>query len=208
MGMPVQSESGFQLEGTAPEAYETYLVPTLFAPCAKRLLEVVGVRAGARVVDVACGTGIVGRQAGQLVGSSAAVTGVDVNPAMVDVAARLGPGIDWTVGDAASLPVDDGTVDAWCCQQGLQFVPARAAVLVEARRVLVHGGRIGVAVWCGAADNPAFDAFADALWRPRRWPTWSTGCRRKRGNAWLSRSNVGWTTSPTTRVSWRRCRPG
>ena len=94
--MPLQSESGFQLEGSAPEAYETYLVPTLFAPCAQRLLEAVGVRAGARVVDVVCGTGIVGRQAGQLVGSSGTVTGVDLNPAMVEVAARLGPGIDWS----------------------------------------------------------------------------------------------------------------
>ena len=82
---------------------------------------------------------------------------------MVEVAARLGPRIDWTVGMLATLPVDDGTVDVWCCQQGLQFVPDQAAVLVEARRVLVPGGRIGVAVWCGAADNPAFDAFADAL---------------------------------------------
>ena len=145
------------------DAAHDEMVPTLFAPCAQRLLDAVGVRAGARVVDVACGTGIVGRRAGQLVGSSGTVTGVDVNPAMVEVAARLGPRIDWTVGDAATLPVDDGTVDVWCWQQGLQFVPDQAAVLVEARRVLVPGGRIGVAVWCGAADNPAFDAFADAL---------------------------------------------
>jgi ubiquinone/menaquinone biosynthesis C-methylase UbiE len=161
--MSEKSESGFQLEGSAPEAYEAYLVPTLFAPCAQRLLEAVGLRAGARVVDVACGTGIVGRRAAPLVGPSGTVTGVDVNPAMVEVAARLGPGVDWTVGDAASLPIDGGAMDVWCCQQGLQFVPDRPAVLAEARRVLVPGGRVAVAVWRGVPDNPAFAAFADAL---------------------------------------------
>ena len=109
--MPEKSESGFQLEGSGPEAYEAYLVPTLFAPCAQRLLYAVSVRAGECVVDVACGTGIVGRQAAHLVGPSGTVTGVDLNPAMVEVAARLGPGVDWAVGDAATLPMDDGTVD-------------------------------------------------------------------------------------------------
>lgn len=161
--MPEKSESGFQLEGSAPEAYEAYLVPTLFAPCAERLLDTVGVGAGARAVDVACGTGIVGRQTAVLVGPSGTVTGVDLNPAMVEVAARLEPGVDWTVGDAASLPMDDAAVDVWCCQQGLQFVPDRVAVLAEARRVLAPGGRLAVAVWRGVTDNPAFAGFADAL---------------------------------------------
>jgi len=158
-----ETESGFQLEGSAPEAYEAHLVPTLFKECAEHLLGTVGVEAGDRVVDVACGTGIVGRQAAALVGPSGAVVGVDVNPAMVEVAARLEPTVDWRVGDAAALPLADASVEVWCCQQGLQFVPDRGAVLAEARRVLVPGGRVAVAVWRGAADNPAFDAFADAL---------------------------------------------
>ncbi len=161
--MSDQSESGFQLEGSAPEAYEAYLVPTLFAPCAQRLLDTVGLRAGERVLDVACGTGIVSRQAADLVGPSGTVTGVDVNPAMVEVAIRLAPGVDFRVGDAAVLPVDDAAMDVWCCQQGLQFVPDRSAVLAEARRVVVPGGRVAVAVWRGVSDNPAFAVFADAL---------------------------------------------
>lgn len=161
--MTEKSESGFQLEGSAPEAYEAYLVPTLFAPCAQRLLEAVGLRAGAHVADVACGTGIVARQATRQVRPSGTVTGMDVNPAMVEVAARLGTGVDWTVGDAPSLPMGDGTLDVWCCQQGVQFVRDGPAVLAEARRVLVPGGRGAVAVWRGVGDNPAFAAFADAL---------------------------------------------
>ena len=158
-----ETESGFQLEGSAPEAYEAYLVPTLFEVCAQQLLANAGVDPGDRVADVACGTGIVGRQAAALVGPSGTVVGVDVNPAMVEVAARLERTVDWRVGDAAALPLADASVDVWCCQQGLQFVPDRAAVLAEARRVLAPGGRVAVAVWRGAADNPAFDDFADAL---------------------------------------------
>jgi ubiquinone/menaquinone biosynthesis C-methylase UbiE len=97
------------------------------------------------------------------VGPSGTVVGVDINPAMVEVAARLEPAVDWRVGDAAALPIADASLEVWCCRQGLQFVPDREAVLAEARRVLAPCGRVAVAVWRGAADNPAFDAFADAL---------------------------------------------
>ena len=98
-----------------------------------------------------------------LVGPSGTVTGVDVNPAMVEVAARLGPGLDWTVGDAASLPMDDGTMDVWCCQQGLQFVrtdrPCSPKPTASWFQVAAWRSRS----WRGVADNPAFAAFADAL---------------------------------------------
>jgi SAM-dependent methyltransferase len=161
--MGMRNETGFQLEGSAPEAYEAYLVPTLFETCARHLIAAVGLAAGARVVDVACGTGVVGRQAAELVGPAGRVVGVDVNPAMVAVAARLAPGVTWRVGDAGALPLADASVDAWCCQQGLQFVSDRRAVLAEAGRVLAPGGRLAIAVWRSAADNPAFDVFADAL---------------------------------------------
>ena len=158
-----QVGSGYQLVGSSPEAYEAYLVPPLFEPCAEQLLAAVDVGLGESVVDVACGTGVVGRRAAELVGPAGAVVGVDVNPAMVAVAARVAPAVDWRVGDAGALPLADASDDAWCCQQGLQFVPDRRAVLAEARRVLRPDGRVAIALWRAAADNPAFDAFADAL---------------------------------------------
>ena len=156
-------ESGYQLVGSGPEAYEAYLVPPLFTPCAEHLLAAVGVGPGDRVVDVACGTGVVGRRAAELVGPTGSVVGVDLNPAMVGLAARLGPGVDWEVADAAGLPLVDASVDVWCCQQGLQFVPDRRAVLEEARRVLRPGGRGAVAIWREVAHSPAFAGFAEAL---------------------------------------------
>lgn len=100
-----ETESGFQLEGSAHGAYEAYLVPTLFETCARHLIAAVGLAAGTRVVDVACGTGVVGRQAAALGGPAGCVVGVDVNPAMVAVAARLVPAVDWRVGGDAVVSV-------------------------------------------------------------------------------------------------------
>ena len=98
-----QVGSGYQLVGSGPEAYEAYLVPPLFEPCAEQLLAAVDVGLGESVVDVACGTGVVGRRAAELVGPAGAVVGVDVNPAMVAVAARVAPAVDWRVGGDAAV---------------------------------------------------------------------------------------------------------
>ena len=62
-------QQGWQLEEGSAEAYERYLVPLLFAPGAEHLIELAGLGAGERVLDVACGTGIVARRAAQRVGS-------------------------------------------------------------------------------------------------------------------------------------------
>ena len=156
-------ESGFQLVDSGPEAYEAYLVPTLFEHCAEQLLAAVGVSPGDRVIDVACGTGIVARRAVELVGSDGSVVGVDVNPGMLSVARRLARDVDWRVADAAELPLADGAVDVWCCQHGLQFVPDPDAVLREAHRVLAPGGRLCVGLWGHVDDNSAFAGFADVL---------------------------------------------
>jgi SAM-dependent methyltransferase len=90
----------WQLRGTAPAVYERYLVPTLFTPWAVDLL--------ARVLDVACGTGIVARLAAPQVGAAGHVTGVDRNAAMLKVAqaqtAMWRPAVRWLAGDAEALP--------------------------------------------------------------------------------------------------------
>src|SRR6187399_3084259 len=72
--------------GTAPEAYERYFVPAIGGPLAQDLIAEAALRAGERVLDVACGTGVVARLAAERVGAGGAVAALDLNSAMLDVA--------------------------------------------------------------------------------------------------------------------------
>ena len=131
-----------------PEMYEQLLVGPLFRPWAELTLEEVGLRRGDRVLDVACGTGTVARQAKARLGEEGTVVGVDLSPAMLAVARRVAPDIDWREGDAAALPVRDGEhFDVVVCQQGLQFFEDRCSPVREMYRVLADGGRAAVSTW-------------------------------------------------------------
>jgi ubiquinone/menaquinone biosynthesis C-methylase UbiE len=160
---------GFQLQAQAPAAYERYLVPVLFAPCAERLLDLVAVEPGDRVLDVACGTGIVARLAAARAGAGGAVAGADVNEGMLEVAAAaaadLPAAIQWHRADAAALPLPGGAFDVVCCQQGLQYCTDQPLAVREARRVLAPGGRVAIAVWRPIDHHPVYAAFAKALRR-------------------------------------------
>ncbi len=130
-----------------PEMYERYLVEPLFRPWAEIILQRLELAAGDRLLDVACGTGIVARLASQRLGA-ARVVGVDVNPQMLAVASALAPDIDWREGSAGALPIDDREkFDVAVCQQGLQFFPDKPAAAREMRRVLASGGRLAIATW-------------------------------------------------------------
>lgn len=143
-----------------PAAYEQFLVPVLFKPLGQALLAVARPLRGRRVLDVACGTGIVARLAAAEGGT---VVGVDVDPAMLAVACDLESGVDWLLGDAAALPVPDEAFDVAFCQQGLQFVADPEQGLRELHRALSPGGRLALAVWCDVSRAPGFDALATAL---------------------------------------------
>lgn len=160
---------GWQLERSGPEAYERYLVPRMFAPWADRLVEHGAVRAGDRVLDVACGTGIVARRAAPVVGEDGAVVGLDLNETMLAVARATGsevePPIEWRRGDAADLPFGDGTFDVVLCQQALQFVSEPEVVLREMKRVLVPDGRLATNVWRPLEFHRTYELMADALER-------------------------------------------
>src|SRR5258708_26559474 len=81
------SEQGqWPVAGSAPEVYERELVPAVFGPSAPILVELAHPRPGERVVDIACGTGIVARIAAERVGPTGAVAGIDLNPGMLSVA--------------------------------------------------------------------------------------------------------------------------
>lgn len=154
--------TGWQLGEDTPAAYEAYLVPRFFAPWARRLVDLIGLRAGERVLDVGSGTGVVARAA---LRRGARVTGLDVNEAMLSAARRLGPGIDWRHGDAGDLPFPDGAFDAVVCQQTLQFLSDPAPALREMRRVLGVGGRGAIALLRSLDRHAAYASLADVLGR-------------------------------------------
>ncbi len=138
------------------DVYERHLVGPLFRPWAERLLDRSGLLPGERVLDVACGTGIVARLARQRVGPGARIVAIDKSPVMLATARPLDDSIDWRDGDALSLPVGNEEFDAVFCHQGLQFFSDKPAGLREFRRVLVPGGRVALGVWRSASENTLF----------------------------------------------------
>jgi ubiquinone/menaquinone biosynthesis C-methylase UbiE len=134
--------------GTGAENYQRYFVPAIATPVSADLLQTADLQPGERVLDVACGTGLIARLAAEQVGSSGSVTGIDVAPDMIDVAkATPSPGgapIEWRVGDATSLSLPDDSYEVVLCQMGLMFMADRPAAVAEMRRVLAPGGRLVV----------------------------------------------------------------
>jgi ubiquinone/menaquinone biosynthesis C-methylase UbiE len=153
----------WQLEGTAPELYERYLVPTVTLPWAHDLVERAGVAQGDHVLDVACGTGVVARVASARVGGTGRVVGLDVNTGMLDVARAGFPGIEWVEGSALALPFDAGEFGIVVCQLGLQFFDDRLGALQEMHRALADAGRAAASVFTSIERNPAALALSDAL---------------------------------------------
>ena len=145
------------LTASLPEMYERFLVEPLFRPFAQTLLDRVALGERERLLDVACGTGIVARIARDRVGETGRVVGIDASPGMLGVARTVAPAIDWREGDATRLPVGhDETFDVVTCHQGLQFFADKAAAVSEMRRVLAAGGRIALGTWRPLDDTPLF----------------------------------------------------
>ena len=115
---------------------------------AARLVEHAGVKAGMRVLDVACGTGVVAVTAAR---QGARVTGLDLTPELLQEArtnARIaGVDIDWHEGDVEQLPFDAGTFDVVLSQFGHMFAPRPDLATREMLRVLKPGGTIAFSTW-------------------------------------------------------------
>ena len=154
---------------SVPKAYDEFLVPRLFEPWAKLLLDEADLRPGESVLDVATGPGTVARLAAVRVGAKGRVVATDIAQPMLDIAkAKSQPSaaaapIDYLYSPAAPLAAPTGTFDAVLCQQGLQFFPDRPSALREMRRVLRPSGRTAIAVWGELERNQIYAAFHAAL---------------------------------------------
>jgi ubiquinone/menaquinone biosynthesis C-methylase UbiE len=155
----------WQLDGSAPELYQKYLVPAITTKWAEDIIERTQPQPGEDVLDVACGTGVVARLAGKRMGQGH-VTGLDLNTGMLAVARTLpsaGPPIDWIEGSALDLPFPAAKFDLVLCQLGLQFFPDQRRALLEMRRVLVPTGRVALSVYSPIDRTPGANAFVLAL---------------------------------------------
>ena len=128
----------------AVAAYDRELVPWLFEHWAEPMVDLTAPQPSSRIVDVACGSGLIVRHLLGRLGASGRVHGVDFDAAMLAYAANR--------------------VDRVSCHQGLQFFPERLAALSEARRVLESGGQLTAAVRGQLAALPSgsmIDQLAD-----------------------------------------------
>jgi SAM-dependent methyltransferase len=151
---------------TPAEMYESYFGPAIFIPWCRVLLEHAEPKSGERVLDLACGTGIVARHVAPRVGGGGSVVGLDINPGMLEVARGLpapeGAPIQWREGSGEGHDLPDDAFDLALCQQGFQFFSDHAAGARELHRVLAPGGRAVLNVWQGLDRHPLYRAMLEA----------------------------------------------
>jgi len=154
-------------EATNPaDAYEQFFVPVMFNPWARLLVEQAAPRWGERVLDLACGTGVVARTVAPAIGPNAKLVAVDLRPGMLATAraipAPAGAAVEWREADAHELPLPDSSFDLVLCQQGIQFFSNKVKALREVRRVLAPGGRLVAACWMGLCHHEVFETLTAA----------------------------------------------
>jgi ubiquinone/menaquinone biosynthesis C-methylase UbiE len=135
----------------AAGSYET-LWQAQLAQVQADLLAGAAPRVGERVLDVACGTGLVTFAAAAAVGPGGAVLGVDLSNAMVDAGRQRAqqrglPNVGFARMDAEDLVLPEAGFDVVLCALGLMYLPDPARAVREMHRVLRPGGRVGLAVW-------------------------------------------------------------
>lgn len=140
----------------AGRGYEALFVPALFEIWTKHLVDGADITEGSKVLDIACGTGVLARKALQKAGSDGRVVGADLAPGMLAVARELEPTIDWVLCRAESLDVADETFDCVVSQFGMMFFEDRETAAKEMFRVLKPGGSLAIAVWRSVDHNPAY----------------------------------------------------
>ena len=155
----------WQLSGNAAEQYEQVAARYILGPWVPGLVKTAEIQRDEKVLDLACGTGVVTRAATAELGPSGQITGLDLNEGMLEVAKGIempGDGkLSWVRGSALDMDFPDASFDVVLCQQGLQFFPDQLKALTETHRVLRNGGRALFSVWAG--PSPYHIAVGAAL---------------------------------------------
>ena len=147
--------------GSIPEMYDRLMVPLIFEPYARDLAERVAAMQPRQVLETAAGTGVVTRALASHLPAEARIVATDLNPPMLEYAARRLQieRVEWKQADALALPFDDLSFDAVVCQFGAMFFPDKTQGYREAHRVLKPGGQFFFNVW----DRIEANEFADVV---------------------------------------------
>ena len=151
--------------GSIPELYDKLLVPLIFEPYALDLARRVKDTAVSKVLEIACGTGVVTRAMAAALDASVDIVATDVSPGMLDHAASTcaAPNVTWQAADALALPFSDESFDAVVCQFSVMFFADKPRAYAEVLRVLKPGGRFLFNVWGSIANNEFSDTVTAAL---------------------------------------------
>lgn len=144
-------------QGAVPENYDRYLGPVIFEPWAEDLVSRLANKKNKRVLEIACGTGIVTRRLRDALPATIEIVATDLNSDMFEFAKpkfKDDENIIWQQADASALPFPDCSFDAAVCQFGVMFVPDKAAAMRESYRVLRGGGVFLFNVWDSLEMNP------------------------------------------------------
>lgn len=152
-----------QVIRSAAEVYDEFFLPALFQEWTSRVVQAAQIEQGQRILDVACGTGVLTLAAAECVGPDGSAVGLDINEGMLAVARKKANGISWRHGQAESLPFPDQSFDAVVSQFGLMFFDDRRAAIQEMVRVLRPGGKIAVAVWDSLENTSGYAAVTILL---------------------------------------------
>ncbi|PYM14849.1 MAG: hypothetical protein DMD81_16765 [Candidatus Rokuibacteriota bacterium] len=143
--------------GSVPQNYDRYLGPIYFFEYADDLAARLPVSRGVRVLEVACGTGIVTARLLKRLEGQGSLVATDLNdPMLAHARTRVAerPGLEFRQADATKLPFPDASFDVVVCQFGIMFFPDKAAGAREAFRVLRPGGTWLFNVWDALDRNP------------------------------------------------------
>jgi SAM-dependent methyltransferase len=143
---PTLSDSALlqqRLWSADPEAWALFSEPHN-RPLFNAVLDAAGVSNGTRLLDVACGTGLLLQLAAA---EGATVTGIDVSEAMLGIARERLPQADLRLLDLQRLPFDDDSFDAVTGVNAFQFGEDPVAAIAEAARLLRPGGRLAIGMF-------------------------------------------------------------
>ena len=149
MSTPQQADPFAKFKAAQKEGWAHFApLAAVTTPTAAKLVNFAGVKAGQRVLDVACGTGVV---AVTCAARGARVSALDLTPELLAAARESAEiahvKIDFHEGDAEQLPFPDAEFDVVLSQFGHIFAPRPDVAIAEMLRVLKPGGTIGFSTW-------------------------------------------------------------